>query len=89
MYKVHSKGVAYTRIFLQVAGSMLTSTQVKGREGNFKNNLNMLFLAIRTKARTVVMNEEERLPCDSPDMCYKREGACQSSGQKIRLDGTE
>ena len=27
--------------------------------------------------------------CDSPAVSYKREGAWQSSGQKLRLDGTE
>ena len=44
---------------------------------------------IRAKACTVVWKEEECLPYDSPVMSYKREGASQSSGQIIRVDGTE
>ena len=37
--------------------------------------LNVQFLAIRTKAMTVVREGEEGLPCDSPYVSYWRERA--------------
>ena len=48
-----------------------SSTRVDAREGNFEKIQNMKFLAIRTKARTVVGEGEECLACDPPDMLQK------------------
>ena len=57
---------------LCVVGCMHTSsTRVDAREGNFEKIQNMKFLAIRTKARTVVGEGEECLACDPPDMLQK------------------
>ena len=49
----------------------------------------MQFSATSTKARTAVGKQEECLPCDSPVITYKREGAWQGSGHKLRMGGTE
>ena len=53
------------------------STQVGAREGNFKKIINMQFMAIKTKARTVVVivgTGEECLPCYSQDMSLQKGG---------------
>ena len=63
-----------------------SSTQGDAREGNL--TLNTFFLAIKTKARSVVGKGEECVPCD-PGYELRREGAWQSSAQKKRVDGTE
>ena len=51
----------------------------RGREGReLKKIMNMQFLVIKTKARTVVVlvrKGEECLPCNSPDMSLQKGGS--------------
>ena len=60
--------------------------QRDAREGNLI--LNIIFLAMKTKTRTVVGKGEERVPFNA-GYDYEREGAWLSNAQKIRIDGTE